>query len=328
MSIKIIQERFDTYQCGSQQEEENSLREISQEITLAALSRGDFFKKAAFQGGTCLRIFYGLERFSEDLDFVLKSPNRQFSFKPYVRNMAMEFESYGYRLEVLERFSEDLDFVLKSPNRQFSFKPYVRNMAMEFESYGYRLEVSDRSKAEDTVKKCFLKDDSLGKVLNLTHLKGVTNARKIRIKLEVDTNPPAGSGFANKFLDFPFPFAVTLQDMHSLFAGKSHALLCREYIKGRDWYDFIWYTSRRVKMNWELLSKAINQQGPWKGQNIKINRDWYIKEMVKKIEGVDWKAAKEEMTRFLKPSAMAGLDVWGKEFLLDRLQKLSEIEDL
>jgi len=287
MSIKIIQERFDAYQCSSQQEEENSLREISQEITLAALSRGDFFKKAAFQGGTCLRIFYGLERFSEDLDFVLKSPNRQFSFKPYVRNMAMEFESYGYRLEV-----------------------------------------SDRSKAEDTVKKCFLKDDSLGKVLNLTHLKGVTNARKIRIKLEVDTNPPAGSGFANKFLDFPFPFAVTLQDMHSLFAGKSHALLCREYIKGRDWYDFIWYTSRRVKMNWELLSKAINQQGPWKGQNIKINRDWYIKEMVKKIEGVDWKAAKEEMTRFLKPSAMAGLDVWGKEFLLDRLQKLSEIEDL
>ena len=283
MSIKIIQERFDAYQCSSQQEEENALREISQEITLAALSRGDFFKKAAFQGGTCLRIFYGLERFSEDLDFILKSPNRHFSFEPYIRNMALEFKSYGYRLEV-----------------------------------------SDRSKAENTVKKCFLKDDSLGKLLNLTHLKGVTNARKIKIKLEVDTNPPAGSGFVNKFLDFPFPFAVTLQDMHSLFAGKSHALLCREYIKGRDWYDFIWYISRRVKMSWEFLSNAINQQGPWKGQNIKINRDWYIKEMIKKIEGIDWKAAKEEITRFLKPSAMAGLDVWGKEFLLDRLQKLSE----
>lgn len=287
MSIKIIQERFDSYQCSSQQEEENALREISQGITLAALSRGDFFKKAAFQGGTCLRIFYGLERFSEDLNFILKSPNRQFSFEPYVRNMAMEFESYGYRLEV-----------------------------------------SDRSKAEDTVKKCFLKDDSLGKVLNLTHLKGVTNARKIKIKLEIDTNPPAGSDFVNKFLDFPFPFAVTLQDMPSLFAGKNHALLCREYVKGRDWYDFIWYVSRQVKMNWKFFSNGINQQGPWKEKNIKINRDWYIKEMVKKIEKIDWKAAKEEMARFLKPSAMAGLDVWSKEFLLDRLQKLLEIKDL
>ena len=285
MSIKIIQERFDTYQCASQQEEENALREISQEIALAALSRADFFKKAAFQGGTCLRIFYGVERFSEDLDFSLKNPSRRFSLEPYIKNMALEFKAYGYRLEV-----------------------------------------SDRSKAKDTVKKCFLKDDSLGKILNLTHLKGVTNARKIKIKLEVDTNPPAGSGFMNKFLDFPFPFAVTLQDMPSLFAGKSHALLCREYVKGRDWHDFIWYISRRVKMNWEFLSSAIRQQGPWKGQNIEIDRGWYIKEMAKEIEGIDWKTAKEEMRRFLKPSAMAGLDVWGKEFFLSRLQKFSEIE--
>ena len=282
MSIKIIQERLDFYQCRSQQEEENALREISQEIALAALSRGAFFKKAAFQGGTCLRIFYSLERFSEDLDFVLKNPDRHFSFEPYIRNMAMEFKSYGYHLEV-----------------------------------------SDRSKAEDTVKKCFLKDDSLGKVLNLIHLKGVTNMRKIKIKLEVDTNPPAGSGFENKFLDFPFPFSVTLQDMPTLFAGKSHALLCREYIKSRDWYDFVWYISRGVKINWEFLSNAINQQGPWKGQNLKTDRDWYVKEMVKKIEKIDWKDAKKEMARFLRPSAMKGLDVWGKEFLLDRLQKLT-----
>ncbi|MCK4810155.1 MAG: nucleotidyl transferase AbiEii/AbiGii toxin family protein [Candidatus Omnitrophica bacterium] len=283
MSIKIIQERLDAYRCRSQQEEQNALREISQEVALAALSRGDFFKKAAFQGETCLRICYSLERFSEDLDFILKNADKRFSFEPYIRNMAMEFESYGYHLEV-----------------------------------------SDRSKAEDTVKKCFLKDDSLGRILNLTHLKGVTNMRKIKIKLEVDTNPPLGSGFENKFLDFPFPFSVTLQDMPSLFAGKSHALLCREYTKGRDWYDFIWYISRHVEINWEFLSRAINQQGPWKGQNLKADRDWYMAEMAKRIEGIDWKAAKEEMARFLKPSAIAGLALWGKKFLLDRLQKLPE----
>lgn len=284
MSIKIIQERLDGYQCRSQQEEENALREISQDITLAALSRGDFFKKAAFHGGTCLRIFYSLERFSEDLDFMLKDVDKSFSFEPYIKNMAMEFRSYGYQLEVI-----------------------------------------DRSKAEDVVKKCFLKDDSLGKILNLTHFKGVTNMRKIKIKLEVDTNPPAGSGFENKFLDFPFPFSVTIQDMPSLFAGKSHALLCREYTKGRDWYDLIWYISRRIKVNRELLSSAIDQQGPWKGQELKVGRDWYMQEMGKRIEKIDWKAAKEEMLRFLKPSAVAGLDLWGKEFFLDRLQKLSVI---
>ncbi|MCK4994922.1 MAG: nucleotidyl transferase AbiEii/AbiGii toxin family protein, partial [Candidatus Omnitrophica bacterium] len=213
MSIKIIQERFDDYHCSSQQEEENALREITQEVALAALSRGDFFKKAVFQGGTCLRIFYSLERYSEALDFMLKNADKNFSFEPYIKNMAMEFQSYGYHLEVI-----------------------------------------DRSKSEDIVKKCFLKDDSLGKVLNVTHLKGVTNTRKIKLKLEVDTNPPDGSNFENKFLDFPFPFSVTMQDMPSLFAGKSHALLCREYTKGRDWYDFIWYISRQIKMNWEFLS--------------------------------------------------------------------------
>lgn len=283
MSIKIIQERFDDYHCSSQQEEENALREITQEVALAALSRGDFFKKAVFQGGTCLRIFYSLERYSEDLDFMLKNADQNFSFEPYIKNMAMEFQSYGYHLEVI-----------------------------------------DRSKAEDIVKKCFLKDDSLGKVLNVTHFKGVTNMRKIKLKLEVDTNPPANSGFENKFLDFPFPFSVTMQDMPSLFAGKSHALLCREYTKGRDWYDFIWYIRRRIKMNWEFLSSAINQQGLWKGLNLKADRTWYIGEMAKRIEQIDWKAAKEEMARFLKPSAIAGLNLWGKEFLLDRLQKLSD----
>ena len=80
MSIKIIQQRLDAYQCRTQQDEENALREISQEVALAALSREDFFKKAAFQGGTCLRIFYGVEHFCEDLDFSLKSPSRRFSF--------------------------------------------------------------------------------------------------------------------------------------------------------------------------------------------------------------------------------------------------------
>ncbi|MBU1043481.1 MAG: nucleotidyl transferase AbiEii/AbiGii toxin family protein, partial [Candidatus Omnitrophica bacterium] len=174
------------------------------------------------------------------------------------------------------------------------------------------------------VKKCFLKQDSLGQVLSLTHLKFKTNTAKIKIKLEVDTNPPENSGFVNRFLDFPFPFSVTMQDMPSLFSGKSHALLCREYTKSRDWYDFIWYISHKIKMNWDFLSSALNQQGPWKGLKLKAERNWYTGEIAKRIERIDWNTSKQEMLRFLKPTAVAGLDVWSKEFFLDRLNRLAK----
>jgi hypothetical protein len=120
---------------------------------------------------------------------------------------------------------------------------------MELRAYGYNVEIVDRSSLDSAVKKAFIKDDSLGKVLQLQHVKADRSASKIKIKIEVDTNPPAGSVFENKFLDFPFTCALTVQDMPSLFAGKMHALLCREYVKGRDWYDFLWYTGRRASVN-------------------------------------------------------------------------------
>ncbi|MCK4462969.1 MAG: nucleotidyl transferase AbiEii/AbiGii toxin family protein [Candidatus Omnitrophica bacterium] len=281
MSIKIIQERLESYQCHSQQEEENALREITQEVALAAFYRCNFFKKAAFQGGTCLRIFYSLDQFSEDLDFILKTPDKNFQLEPYLKPLSLEFEAYGYRMEVI-----------------------------------------DRSKTDNTVKKCFLKDDSLGKVLTLRHLNTVTNLRKIRIKVEIDTNPPLGSGFENKFLNFPFPFAATAQDLPSLFAGKSHALLCREYNKGRDWYDFIWYAGRKVPINFLLLSNALNQIGPWQRQGIKVDLEWYRKEMEKKIISMEWEKTKKELSRFLKPKSLDTLSVWSNEFFLDCLKKI------
>jgi hypothetical protein len=281
MNIRIIQERLDAYRCRSQQEEANAIREITQEVALAALSRTDFFKKAAFQGGTCLRIFYSLDRFSEDLDFILKKPDMGFGLEPYLQPLAVELNAYGYHLEIV-----------------------------------------DRSKTGQAVKKCFLKDDSLGKVLLLQHAKGAAARSKIKIKLEVDANPPAGSDFENKFLDYPFAFAVTAQDLPSLFAGKCHALLCREYGKGRDWYDFIWYVSRKVRINFTFLANALNQTGPWAGQNIQVDKDWVHKEMKKKILSVAWPEMKEELSRFLKPEALATLKVWDQEFFLDRLEKL------
>ncbi|MEA3363613.1 MAG: nucleotidyl transferase AbiEii/AbiGii toxin family protein [Thermodesulfobacteriota bacterium] len=270
MSIQIIQQRLLSYNCKTEIEEQQAIREITQEVILAALSRGDFFKHASFQGGTCLRIFYGLNRFSEDMDFILRHPAT--------------------------------DFRLKS---------HLRKLTDELSAYGYDIEISDRNETYSAVKSVFLKDHSLGQVINLRHRNQTGQAAKIRIKLEIDTNPPAGSNYELKYLDFPFVSAVTVQDKPSLLSGKLHALLCRKYVKGRDWYDFIWYTSQNIQINFEFLSSAINQLGPWQNQNIKIDKTWVLTELEKKITSLDWKKTKEDVRRFIRAEEQPSLDIYG-----------------
>ncbi len=140
MSVEIIQERLAAYGCRSTLEEQQAVREISQEILLAGLGRTDFFGRAGFQGGTCLRIFHGLNRFSEDMDFALAAPDSEFRLSPY-----------------LDRVRDELVV------------------------YGYELEIDDRSRAGRTVRKAFVKDDSLGKLLYLDYRPRTGPMRKLRI---------------------------------------------------------------------------------------------------------------------------------------------------
>lgn len=281
MSIKLIQERLNSYNCKSELEEEHAIREITQEVALAALSRTDFFKYGVFQGGTCLRIFYGLNRFSEDLDFILKQPDSNFKLQQHLQSLSEELEAYGYKVDI-----------------------------------------TDRSKTDIAVKKAFLKDDSIGKVLQLNHAGKTGPIRKIRIKFEVDTNPPIGSQSEIKYLDFPFVSSVTVQDKPSLFAGKLHALLCREYVKGRDWYDFLWYTSQRIMANYPFLASALKQQGPWKGQDIDANLQWCLTELEKIIKTIDWKVTAEDVRRFVRTAEQPSLDLWSKDLFLAQLEKM------
>src|SRR5262249_9096068 len=157
-------------------------------------------------------------------------------------------------------------------------------------------------------KKLFLKDQSVGKILSFSFARPSDSPLALKIKLEVDANPPLGSGFEQKFLTFPFPAAIITQDPASLFAGKSHALLCRPYVKGRDWFDFIWYVNRQTPMNFQLLSHALDQLGPWKGQGLAINGSWYLHEMERKIRSIEWPAAKADVQRFLKPHQLPSLE--------------------
>ncbi len=282
MSVKMIQVRLNSYGCQSTLEEEQALREITQEIALAALGRTDFFKLAAFQGGTCLRIFHGLNRFSEDLDFALLQPDDSFSLKPYLSALTTELKAYGYGLDI-----------------------------------------SDRSRVDQSVRMAFMKDDSLGNMLRLNHKPDAGPLRKLKIKLEVDTNPPGDAKFETRCLDFPFPSAVCMFDLPSLFAGKLHALLCREYLKGRDLYDFIWYTSQRMPANYALLSTALNQMGSWKKQGVQADRSWCVEQLRDKIKATNWDRARKDVHRFVKPNELQSLDLWSREFFLSQADKLA-----
>lgn len=279
--ISIIQEKLLSYECQNILEQENALKEIAQEIALMALSKAGFFEVAAFQGGTCLRILYGLNRFSEDLDFVLVKPNENFNWEKYLNNVSQEFSAYGFELEVRER-----------------------------------------KKIDKVVQSRFLKAHSLGGILILKDPR--THIPKLRIKLEIDTNPPGGSEYELKYLDFPISFSIRTQTLPSLYAGKCHALLSRKYTKGRDWYDFTWYVAKNTPINLNLLYQALLQSEPKKWNTVKSSqiKNKVISELEQKIKSIDWEKTKQDVAQFLRKRELESLKVWSEAFFLSRLEKL------
>jgi predicted nucleotidyltransferase component of viral defense system len=279
MAANIIDERLKTYITNVIEDEEHALKEILQEIALYGLANANFFDKAIFHGGSALRILHGLPRFSEDLDFLLKSPNPHFKWEPYMDAIIATCKQYGVHPEVI-----------------------------------------DKSRVSNTVKKMFLKDDSIGKIIDLSfvHHPG----RKLTIKFEIDTNPPLGSNLNVKFLEFPLDYSIIAQDLSSSFAGKCHALLCKNYIKGRDWYDFTWYVAKKISPNFIFLSHALYQQGPWMNQKNSITPTWFIDAMQQKIKGIDWNKAASDVAPFLNTQDKRTLNLWSVDFFMDKLSKL------
>lgn len=278
--IELIQQRLDEYQSGNAIEEEQAIKEIIQEITLFALWKSGFFEVAAFQGGTSLRILYGLPRFSEDLDFILKEPD-------------FEFDWSGYLKKLLENLEE----------------------------FGLKTEVKDKSRMDQAVRKAVLKDNSVSNQLNLSFFRGRED-QKQTIKLEIDVNPPLGSEFEYTYKDFPVDYEICHQDLSSNFSLKIHALLCRPYLKGRDWYDFNWYVKKGIKPNVPLLRAALIQDGPWKGEDLKIDEDWVKKELLNKIASITWKEAAVDVERFMKKIERDSLKLWNEQFFIQKAEGL------
>ena len=282
--VALLQNRLEAYRCSNAEEELNAIREMLQEMILTALARTDFFVKAAFHGGTQLRIFEGIRRFSEDLDFALVSRDSEFSLLPYMEKVVDEMRVFG------------VDMVVK-----------------------------DKSKASSAVRKGFLKTDSLVKILELRFVgrKGSQGTpAKLLIKIEVDVNPLVGATYCASQLLFPIPASVRCFDRESSFAGKMHALLCRQYLKGRDWFDFVWYASAQVKLNHALLSAALDQQGPWAGRGVASDDGWVKNRLREVIGRIDWNEARRDVLPFVYASDRLSLDLWSEAFFISLLDRL------
>ncbi len=280
--IELIQQRLDSYKASNPVEGEQATKEILQEVALYSLWRAGFFKVAAFQGGTSLRILHKLPRFSEDLDFILKEPNPDFEWGGYLDQLLNGLQEFGLQSEVL-----------------------------------------DRSRMNQRIKKALLKDNSISNQLDLSFYRGHPG-QKLNIKLEIDVDPPQGSGYEYSYLDFPLDFEVCHQDLSSNFSLKIHALLCRAYLKGRDWYDFNWYVKQNIQPNLPHLQSALIQYGPWEGQEIEIDDDWLNHTLLEKVAAIDWGEAVQDVERFLKPAERESLKLWSNRFFTRKVEDLMQ----
>ncbi len=287
MGIKIIEDKLKIYNARTKQEEKNALREISQEIALSALARTDFFKHAAFIGGSCLRIVYGLQRYSEDLDFWTLEP---------------------------------------APN--FLWKPYLQVVADEFKAYAFDMKIEDRQQPQAKIKRAALKKDSIEKVLILSDARKYTENEKLQIKFEIHTHPPAGGKFEPKNIDFPYPFSITSLDKSSLFASKIAALFDRtREVKGRHWYNFIWYIYNKYPINYQLLANAYNQlENVPKVDPKQMSFSWLQKELAELIQSVEWNDKRDDVRNFISLEEQETLDLWNPPFFLGHLEALGEYQ--
>ena len=286
----LLNEYMKFYEPQTADDYRNALKEIVQEIALYGLSHSDFFQKAAFYGGTSLRIFYGLDRFSEDMDFSLAEPNADFSLEKY----------FSYVEEAVA-------------------------------SHGLEMSVSKKIKANQTdVQSAFIKGETIIQLITIWDKEergfpGIAPHEVIKIKMEIDTNPPAGASYDIKYGLRPVPYMVRLYDEPSLFAGKLHAVLCRNWrnrVKGRDIYDFVWYITNRTKVNLFHLQKRLEQTGHWNKEDTLTIQE--LRNMLaERFDSIDYEQAKQDVRSFIKTEEK--LQLWGTDFFRALSSQVEEI---
>ena len=274
-----IEDMLKNYNVNNIYDKKNAIKEILQEIVLCGLARADFFKDAAFYGGTVLRIFYGLDRFSEDLDFSLIEPNLNFTFSKYFPTLEKEIKSYGLNLLINEK---------------------VKSI-------------------DSTIASAFVKGNTKELLLSFytNESVSVTSNETIKIKFEVDINPPCFAKFEHKYRLLPSPYEVNMYDLSSLFAGKIHAVLCRAWknrVKGRDLYDYAFYLSKKASVNKRhLRERLIGSDFINEDNNLDLDE---LKAMLYlRFDTIDFAQAKKDVEPFIQNVSM--LDIWSADFFKD-----------
>jgi len=284
----MIKEWLEAYNPKTKEEALSGLREIMQEIALAGLYRARFFEKAAFYGGTALRIFYGLDRFSEDLDFSLLEPDADFSLEKYQDGIINEFASLGMQVSVKE-------------------KPKA---------------------VKNNINSAFLKSETLWRELTLENIipqNGIDTVANIKIKIEVDTLPPLGFQTEEKLLLKPYSFYIKCFTLPDLFAGKMHALLFRKWknnVKGRDWYDMEWYIKKGIKLDLAHFLLRAQDSGDWNKKT--ISEAEFRALLTEKIDTVNMEYIKIDVIRFIQDSSI--LQIWSPKYFHDLADHLKVLE--
>ena len=285
---QVLEQMLRSYEPQTSNDKKNAIKEIIQEIVLCGLSRAGFFKHAAFYGGTALRIFYGLDRFSEDLDFSLMAPE-SFNLGEYLPALEKEIRSYGLNFKAEER-EKTVDSAVQSAFLKGNTKEHIL---------------------------LFYADDQLAR--------SIASSELIKIKFEIDTNPPPFAGFEHKYRLLPSPYEICLYDQPSLFAGKTHAVLCRAWknrIKGRDLYDYVFYLSMKTPVNLKHLEARLRQSG-FLETEAPLDID-QLKDMLRaRFATIDYDQAKQDVLPFMFIKDPNNLAVWGQDFFDQITQNLT-----
>ncbi len=286
---KALANLLENYDLKTLDDYEVAVKEIVQQLALLGLWRSKFYEHAAFYGGTALRLLYGLRRFSEDLDFSLLKGKEDFDLLPHLKAVEKEIESFG-----------------------FEFSVEKKNKAIHSQ-----------------IESAFIKGNTRINLLCIQAreniIKGFQRNRKIKIKLELDTDPPPAAQYEVKTLLTPIPFWIKTFSQSDLFAGKMHAVLCRQWksrVKGRDFYDLIWFIGRRIPCRIEYLTEKMVQTGHWKREDT-LDKDILLELLEEKFKTVDFEQVKRDVLPFLKDKQELAL--WSAEFFLGIIKDLEVI---
>jgi predicted nucleotidyltransferase component of viral defense system len=284
-----IRNMLSEYRLETSNDYQQALREIFQSIALLALWRAKFFESAAFYGGTALRILYKLDRFSEDMDFSLLSPDSSFKLEKFDNVILEELKAYGFEAE---------------------FKP--------------------KKKVKDSaIKSAFLKANTIESLIAIDAGDEVASrlprAQKIKIKIEIDTDPPPGFDIDMQPVFQPIPFQVKTFTLPDLFAGKMHAALYRKWkknVKGRDWYDLVWYAGRYPELRLSHLEQRMRQSSDWTGPD-PLTPDIFLKLYHSRLDRLDIDKARNDVEVYLTDPRST--DVWSKDYFKQIIKRIQFI---